>query len=435
MSAPARPPAGGAPVPSGKVAQGVSPGTAPRLRGRSAARSRSTAAQRQESGTRSGIRILADDLTGALDTAAAFAGEVPVYIDRPPAGVEAAAPPVAVVATPTRDVAAAALPGFLAPAVEWFRSGSLSFKKVDSLLRGNTFAEIAWLFRNAGFARVVFAPAFPAQGRITVGGRQWIIRSGLGREAVAVPLQKALSRLGLRSAQAFEAFGAFGAFRNGVHIWIPEVAEDHDLDQVVRQADTGGDGMMWVGSAGLGNALARRFGLAPDAAPTAPLAAGAGPSVLVSASFQPVFREQWARLRANRPAPAVAEAGDAAGIAAAIAQARAGAGEAWFDLSPRASIRPEEALRRLEANARRLVEELPVPGRLIVVGGDTLLGLCRAAGAAGLTARASLRPGWGCARLMGGAWDGVPCYSRSGAFGAADDLVALVGALEQPTSC
>ena len=30
------------------------------------------------------IRILADDLTGALDTAAVFAGPVPVYIDRPP---------------------------------------------------------------------------------------------------------------------------------------------------------------------------------------------------------------------------------------------------------------------------------------------------------------------------------------------------------------
>ena len=30
------------------------------------------------------VRILADDLTGALDTAAAFAGEVPVYLDAPP---------------------------------------------------------------------------------------------------------------------------------------------------------------------------------------------------------------------------------------------------------------------------------------------------------------------------------------------------------------
>ena len=156
---------------------------------------------------------------------------------------------------------------------------------------------------------------------------------------------------------------------------------------------------------------------------------------MISASFQPVFREQWALLRASRPAQAVAEAGDDAGIALAIERARGGAGEAWFDLSPRETIRPEDALRRLEANARRLVENLPVPGRLIVVGGDTLLSLCRASAAVGLSARSSIRPGWGCARLMGGTWDGVPCYSRSGAFGAADDLAALVCALEQPTSC
>lgn len=376
----------------------------------------------------SGIRILADDLTGALDTAAAFAGEVPVYIDRPPAGAGEFALPVSVVATPTRDVAAEALPGLLAPSVDWFRSGSVSFKKVDSLLRGNTFAEIAWLFRSAGFQRAVFAPAFPAQGRITTGGRQWIVRSERP-EAVAVPLQEALARFGLRSVQAFEEFGT------EAEIWLPEVAEDHDLDQVVRQANSAGEGMMWVGSAGLGNALARHSGLAPEAAPASPPAAGKGPTVLISASFQPVFREQWALLRASRPAQAVAEAGDDAGIALAIERARGGAGEAWFDLSPRETIRPEDALRRLEANARRLVENLPVPGRLIVVGGDTLLSLCRASAAVGLSARSSIRPGWGCARLMGGTWDGVPCYSRSGAFGAADDLAALVCALEQPTSC
>ena len=70
-----------------------------------------------------------------------------------------------------------------------------------------------------------------------------------------------------------------------------------------------------------------------------------------------------------------------------------------------------------------------------MVGGDTLLGLCRASGAEGLLAHPSIRQGWGCARLMGGVWDGVPCYSRSGAFGAADDLVALFGALKHETTC
>ena len=53
----------------------------------------------------------------------------------------------------------------------------------------------------------------------------------------------------------------------------------------------------------------------------------------------------------------------------------------------------------------------------IMIGGDTLLALCRASGASALLAHPAVKPGWGCARLIGGTWHGVPCYSRSGAFG------------------
>ncbi len=373
-----------------------------------------------------GIRILADDLTGALDTAAAFAGNVPVYIDRPPESDEKKGGAVAVVATPTRDIQATELPAFLVPVVDWFVSGDLSFKKVDSLLRGNTFAEVAWLYRNARFERAVFAPAFPAQGRVTAEDRQWLVRPGKAREAVAAPLRAAFAQLGLSSGLALD---------KGTDVWIPEVVSDSDLDYVVQQAETGGDRVIWVGSAGLGNALARRFGLSPLTDVPSPLDAGPGPTILVSASFQPIFREQWAMLRARRFMTAVAEAGDAARIAAVIEVVRAGAGEAWFDLSPRETVAQNEATRRLEMSTRLLVERLPVPGQLVVVGGDTLLGLCRASGAEGLLAHPSIRHGWGCARLMGGVWSGVPCYSRSGAFGAADDLVALFGALNHETTC
>jgi uncharacterized protein YgbK (DUF1537 family) len=375
------------------------------------------------------IRILADDLTGALDTAAAFAGNVPVYIGRPPDEDRAARDRVSVVATPTRDAAADALEALLAPAAGWFVAGDWSFKKVDSLLRGNTFAEVAWLFRNARFERVVFAPAFPAQGRITVDDRQWLIRpekEGTRREAVAVPLRAAFAERGLRSG---------GSLEEAADVWIPEVATDEDLDRVVRQAASAGAGSLWVGCAGLGNALARHFGLSPRAGSASPLTAGVGPTIFVSASFQTVFREQWALLHASRSVPAVAEAGDAAGITAAIERVCAGAGEAWFDLSPRESVGTTEALSRLTANAERLAGELPKPARLIVVGGDTLLALCRAVKAEGLLTYPSLRPGWGCARLLGGAWSDIACYSRSGAFGAADDLVALYGALGYETPC
>ena len=116
------------------------------------------------------IRILADDLTGALDSAAAFDGEIPVFIDCPPKDVDTGIS-VSVVATPTRDVPSEELSTHLQPVLAWLKSGDIAFKKVDSLLRGNTFAEVAWLINAGGFASTVFAPAFPAQGRVTVSGQ------------------------------------------------------------------------------------------------------------------------------------------------------------------------------------------------------------------------------------------------------------------------
>ena len=107
------------------------------------------------------MHILADDLTGALDTAAAFAGEVPVYLDVP-AAVDVLPCPVSAVATATRDVPADSLPRLLAPSLPWLVDAELAFKKVDSLLRGNTFAECAHVARAGGFERIVFAARISA---------------------------------------------------------------------------------------------------------------------------------------------------------------------------------------------------------------------------------------------------------------------------------
>ncbi|MDR0576433.1 MAG: hypothetical protein LBI87_02575 [Candidatus Accumulibacter sp.] len=374
------------------------------------------------------IRILADDLTGALDTAAAFAGETPVFIDRPPADGRFSAARVAVVATPTRDAPSEDIPGHLRPTLEWLKSGGLAFKKVDSLLRGNTFAELAWLARNGGFGAAVFAPAFPAQGRVTLGGRQWVIAPGDlsgPRQPTAPPFAEAFSIHGL----SVGADAPSGGKRRDV--WAPDVTSDAELDAIAAQAGVGeARSWLWCGSAGLAHALARRFGLEPGAAAFAPPVADDAPTVLVSASHHPVFRRQWEFLCSARKPHALARRASAAELADALDSAKQGAGSVWLDLSPEDEIDPARAARLLDSQMTQLAAGLPRPGRLVVIGGDTLLGLCRAAGAEALLARAFPRGGWGHARLQGGAWDGVFCYSRSGAFGGVDDLSAMIRLLD-----
>ena len=369
----------------------------------------------------SAIRIVADDLTGALDTAAAFAGEVPVFIDRPAAlGGAYFDSAVSVVATPTRDVAPDDLPSFLQPVVDWLCSADLAYKKVDSLLRGNTFAEIAWLLGSGKFAGAVFAPAFPAQGRLTFDNRQWVAKPGQSAQAVASPLREAFAELQMRVRTSAENLG-------GRDVWIPEVRDDDDLDRIAAQSAASAQQChLWCGSAGLAHALARRKCLAPAGGAALPLPAGCGPSVLISASFQPVLYAQWEALKSALPTPAIAERARGEEIDRATLLAREGAAHARFDLSPRCEMTLDESMALLQQNIRRIVDGLPRPGQLLIVGGDTLLAICRATGAHALLAGASIRTGWGCARLIGGVWDGVPCYSRSGAFGGVDDLLMMI---------
>jgi uncharacterized protein YgbK (DUF1537 family) len=351
--------------------------------------------------------ILADDLTGALDSAAAWAdaGEVPVFLDAP----ETSAQPVQVVATGTRDVPPASLPALLTPSLDWLVASGSAFKKIDSLLRGNTFAEIAWLMRSGRFAGVVFAPAFPAQGRFTAQGQHW----------VAPPHQPDGPRTHEHPGTLVQAFADVGltaripsrvqdCLQEGSEVVIPDLLSDADMDQLASLAHSPqAQSWLWCGSAGLAWALARQVAGATPATATRVPAPGPvqGLTLVLTASRHPVLRAQLQHL----PPP--------------------GAQTVVIDLAEAQPLEPAEAQARLTQRMHTLVATQPRPDALVVVGGDTLLALCRACGARSLQAGASPRAGWGRARLMGGVWDGLHCYSRSGAFGPPDDLRALLAAL------
>ena len=202
--------------------------------------------------------------------------------------------------------------------------------------------------------------------------------------------------------------------------------DDADLDRVAdRTAEAGFRNSLWCGSAGLAHAIARRHGLAPEKDESRPTAGHEGPTILISASFQPTLYAQWDALKAEMPTPAIAERARAEEIAQAAKLTREGAPHARFDLSPRREMTQSESLALLQQNIQQMVDGLPKPGQLLIVGGDTLLGLCRATGTQALLAGPSVRTGWGCATLVGGRWDGTRCYSRSGAFGGPDDLIKM----------
>lgn len=122
------------------------------------------------------VLILADDLTGAADCAAAFIGRA-ARVTMMLEGRRSMRRGVVAIDLDTRSRTEQAACRITRRA---FRSraakrAAILFKKVDSTLRGHVAAELAAARAALGRERpVVFAPAFPAQGRTTRNGHLYL---------------------------------------------------------------------------------------------------------------------------------------------------------------------------------------------------------------------------------------------------------------------
>ena len=366
------------------------------------------------------LRILADDLTGALDCAAAFGAGVRLHLGQPATQSQGVIDiDIDIVATATRDVPPTELATLLEPCLSWLRDAGVAFKKIDSLLRGNTFDEVDWLARQGGFNGVAVVPAFPAQHRITKQGQQWWRKPDGSVDPVAESMSHSLQARGWRIETGHNAL----TLQSTASAWIPDVLTDQDLDTVADFA-LQNTGWLWCGSAGLAHALARRLPARPPAAISTP---ETGQIVFISASHHTVTREQWRVLRSST-FPATYLSGEELHAF----ESTSTNSPLLIDLSSATPLSAAQATSLLHAQTKVIAQHAQRPRALVVVGGDTLLALCRALGANSLVSETALaRTGWGCARLSGGAWDGVLCHTRSGAFGNENDLFEVMKLLEQ----
>lgn len=333
------------------------------------------------------VRILADDLTGALDAAAPFATPThPVHLALG-GTIEAAKQTIS---SESRELALDPARDAVRTAFEVLRPGTdektLWFKKVDSVLRGWPVEETLELMRCLGLPACVFAPAFPEMGRRTVDGRHEVAdpeRDGAWSPAAIHDLRHAFAAAGARVAMLGEGGVATG-------IMIGNAREPGDLRGMVAQAPR--RGVLWAGSRGLAEALCF---------PHPPLVAPPVGAVVLGTSH-PVTRRQAERL-GN---------GDATAAATVI------------DPVP-VSADPAETLRRV----RQEIGAMAAPGEkaLIVVGGNTLATVLDAVDAKSLACLGEIAPGLPLSRIAGGRFDGVTLITKSGGFGDVDLLARLCG--------
>ncbi len=362
------------------------------------------------------MRLLADDLTGALDTAAAFVpltGPVPGFWQ---GQLRDTLPENAAIDAATREgdreTAVARqhlLAGFLAEA-------DIGFKKIDSLLRGHSFAEIAACVASGHWDHVVLAPAFPFQGRVTRNACQYRRDAG-GEWQVVADLVAGVRAEGVAAVIARSDDGLAA----GVNVFDAE--EEDDLHAVVRRSLAAGGRVLWCGSAGLAQALVAV--LAPAAislAPRlrAPVLGLFGSDNEVTAA-QLVHCGKFAlRLQPVREPATTRE--DASEIQKRLD--RDGAAMVGFAL-PANTPRAAAAL-AMRGQIAALLPALRKPASLVVAGGETLRAVCDLLGATHLDVIGTVLPGVPHALLRGGAWDGVDVISKSGAFGAPQVLRDLL---------
>ena len=340
--------------------------------------------------------IIADDLTGACDSAAraALAGWHPLVL---PAGGRAGSRPNAieagtihtllVVSTATRNQPPEPAAKTVAEVARALLAGGAlpSFKKIDSTLRGPWTAEVAALRQVIGAQVVAVAPAFPACGRIVRSGMVYADGKPAGE------LAPALADAGIADAL------------------VQDAESDDDLAAFVESVARRRATVLWVGSAGLA-----RFAFGPPPAGEQVLRPPPGstsPRSTPLRSTPPRFTKaaRWL-IVAGSTHPAT------------LAQVEA------------AQVGVRDAVGVAVEVVSQVPKALERDTGLFLVGGDTAEGAVGALQVEALEVFGEVLPGVATGRMLGGRAHDVPFLSKAGGFGRPDALIqAIALAMSNPS--
>lgn len=343
--------------------------------------------------------MIADDLTGALDSAAPFAAAgleaaVAVDLDGIPLALSSGKPVIAI-NTDTRALSqddACRRVEIAWRAVAPSQPG-IVFKKIDSRIKGHAGAESHILARLAGRTRAIVCPAVPENGRLVEQG--CLIGDGL---AQPLPIAEHFSELGLPAA-------------------IPDCAGDAALAPLAAEVAADPDTILPIGARGFAKAIAAeragKLGRRATAVPDIAL-----PMLMVIGSRDPITRTQLQQLRQVPGAMVV----DAPGGAAAPPETAHGLSILCAtEGAHRAS--PAQVADRLAHLAVQFVQRHDVR-TILCTGGDTAAAVAHALGIACLLPQGELLPGLPVS--IGEGTDGrFVLVTKSGGFGDADTLVRI----------
>jgi uncharacterized protein YgbK (DUF1537 family) len=395
------------------------------------------------------LAIVADDLTGAADSAAACRGaglRARVVVgDAWPKAQDLT--PVVALSTDSRRLAAEDAAARVRAAVAQApdKAHLIWYKKVDSTLRGNLGAELDAALDTLGRGRIaVVCPAFPAQERGVEDG--FLVHSGTPARTVhlASRLREQSARkveevhlATVRSKSAELAAALQAAATAGAQILAVDALTHDDLEVILQAARAGLEDPLLAGSAGLAGVVAAELTAHwPAKAQGASLAPakGEGPVLAVVGSGSRMAHAQIAAVQ-EKDAARVRVLDRTWSTMDLVSAGNRPAGD-WLihlPLPPSDAVLEGPSARveaaRLADLSADVVRRLQ-PATMIVVGGDTATYVMQALGLREMEVVEELLPG--VPLLVGQDRDGRPCTLalKAGNFGDEGTLAQLYDLLK-----
>jgi uncharacterized protein YgbK (DUF1537 family) len=412
--------------------------------------------------------IVADDLTGATDSAVQFAREgwAARLALTMPAAESAVAGSVVAVVTDARAQDADTARANTASAVVGLRDSGAErlFVKIDSTMRGSVIDQVAgaldgWSSEHPDAVAVVCS-AYPAMGRTVDNGHilvngEGVHTTSVGTDPVTPVTTSDLTvllpgsvpvRLSDGSAQQ-NADLLQAAFAGGSRIAVVDAKTDADLALLAESVTLLGPRAIPVGAAGLAVAMSHVWSTGLDAAVHGTRVPVKRVAVVVS-SLHDVSRAQAERLKGDVPeqllrtfAPGldVALDPDAIGewIAARLAETVTlppvvvieSPSERPGGSVPEGERTPPELIAESLATITEAVFDHESVDGLVLLGGEGARAVLEHLGAEALLVRDAIREGIPLGALEGGKADGITVVTKAGGFGEPTAVAEIVSEL------